>query len=124
MNIKVYVYLYERWVWACMWLHRLACTRACDCARRRCGRRHHVRMRAYVRRYIANAHVMYNIYVYIHRCKVRACKWVRVGVVAYACDRVRALTMHEYAGCVRVRRALFVRPSIDGTRTDKVYIYT
>ena len=50
MNIKVCVYLCERWVWACMRPHRLRCARACDCARRRCGRRHHVRMRGYVRR--------------------------------------------------------------------------
>jgi hypothetical protein len=66
---------------------------------------------------------MYNIYVCIHRCKVRACKWVRVCVLAYACDRVRALTMREYAACVRVRRALFVRPSIDRTRTGIAYRY-
>ena len=44
-------------------------------------------------------------------------------VLAYACDRVRALTMREYAACLRVRRALFVRPSIDGTRTGIVYRY-
>jgi hypothetical protein len=44
--------------------------------------------------------------------------------LAYACDRVRALTMREYAACVRVRRAHFVRPSIDGTRTYTVHIYT
>jgi hypothetical protein len=120
----MYVYLCRRWVWACMRLHRLECTRACDCARRRCGRRHHVR--AWVRPpvYIVNAHVMYNIYnICIYRCKVRACTWVRVCVLAYACDRVRALTMREYAACVRVRRALFVRPSIDGTRTGMVYIH-
>jgi hypothetical protein len=51
-------------------------------------------LRAWVRPpgYIANAHVLYNIYVYMHRCKVGACKWVRVCVLAHACDRVRALT--------------------------------
>ena len=43
--------------------------------------------------YIANAHVMYNIHVCIHQRKVRVCKWVRVCVLAYVCDRVRALTM-------------------------------
>ncbi len=68
MYMSVYMYLCERWVWACMWLHRLACTRACDCARRQCGRCHHVR--AWVRPlgYIANTHVMYTysyIYIYI-----------------------------------------------------------
>jgi hypothetical protein len=114
------VCLCERWVWACMWLHRLA--RACQCARRRCGRRHQVR--AWVRPpvYIANAHVMYE-YMFLSM-QIGACKWVRVCVRAYACDRVRALTMHEYAACVRVRRALFVRPSIDATRTYTVYVYT
>jgi hypothetical protein len=44
--------------------------------------------------YVANAHLMYNnIYVYLHRCNVGACKWVRACDLAYACDRVRALTM-------------------------------
>jgi hypothetical protein len=61
------------------------------------------------------------MYTYFYRCKVRVCKWVRVRVLAHACDRVRALTMRECAACVRVRRALFVRPSIDGTRTGIVY---
>ncbi len=48
-----------------MWLHCPRCTRACDGARRRCGRCSHVR--AWVRPpvYIANAHVMY-IYMYVH----------------------------------------------------------
>jgi hypothetical protein len=32
--------------------------------------------------------------------------------------------MREYAACVRVRRAYFVRPSIDRTRTYTVYVYT
>jgi hypothetical protein len=32
--------------------------------------------------------------------------------------------MREYAACARVRRALFVRPSIAGTRTYTVYVYT
>jgi hypothetical protein len=59
----------------------------------------------------------------MYRCKVRVCKWVRVCDLAYACDRVRALTMRLCAACVRVRRALFVRPSIDGTRTGIVYVY-
>ncbi len=45
-------------------------------------------------------------------------------VIAYACDRVRALRMREYAACVRVRRAYFVRPSINGIRTYTVYVYT
>jgi hypothetical protein len=60
---KVHVYLCERRVCACMWLRRLPCLRACDCARRRCSRFHHVR--AWVRPpvYIASAHVMYE---YIH----------------------------------------------------------
>jgi hypothetical protein len=40
-----------------------------------------------------------------------------------SCVRVRALTMRECAACVRVRRALFVRPSIDGTCTYTVYVY-
>ncbi len=43
--------------------------------------------------YVANAYVMYNIYVDRYRCKVRVCKWVRNVVLACACDRVRALTM-------------------------------
>ena len=95
MYIKVYVYLCERWVWACMWLRRLPCTRACDCARRRCGRRHYVRAWVHPPGYIANAHVMYEYkYTYIDvttRCvnSTRVC----VCVLAYACDRVRALTM-------------------------------
>jgi hypothetical protein len=54
--------------------------------------------------YIANAHVnVQYIYIYLHRCKVGACEWVRVRVLAYACDRVRALPMRSYAACVRVR---------------------
>jgi hypothetical protein len=73
--------------------------------------------------YIADAHVMYNIHVCIHQRKVRVYKWVRVCVLAYVCDRVRALTMREYAACVRVRRAHFVRPSIDGTRAGIVCRY-
>ncbi len=50
---KVYGFLIKRWVWAFMWLHRLLCICACDCARR------HVR--AWVRPpgYIADTHVMY-----------------------------------------------------------------
>ncbi len=55
------------------------------------------RARVGVRRpvYIANAHVVYNVYtyLYVYRCKVRVCKWVRACVPANACDRVRALTM-------------------------------
>jgi hypothetical protein len=66
--------------------------------------------------YIANAHVMYIIYVYVYRCKVRVCKWVRMCVLAYARDRVRALTMRECAACVRVRHAHFVEPSMDTHR--------
>jgi hypothetical protein len=62
-----------------------------------------------------------NIYL---DAKVGACDWVFVCVLAYACDRVRALTMREYAACVRVRRALFVRPSIAGTRTYTVHVHT
>jgi hypothetical protein len=76
--------------------------------------------------YIANAlHTSCTIYmyVYIYRCKVRVCKWVRVCVLAYACDRVRALTLRLCAACVGVRRALFVTPSIDQTRTHTVYVY-
>jgi hypothetical protein len=42
--------------------------------------------------YIANPRVNVQ-YVYIYRRKVRVCKWVRVYVLAYACDRVRARTM-------------------------------
>jgi hypothetical protein len=48
--------------------------------------------------HIANALVMYEyIYIHIYRCKVRACKWVCVYVLAYACNRVRALTTRYYA---------------------------
>ena len=50
--------------------------------------------------------------------------WARGCLRAYACDRVRAPTMRQYAACVRARRALFVRPSIDGTRTGIAYAYT
>jgi hypothetical protein len=42
---------------------------------------------------------------------------------AYACGRVRAPTMRGYAACARVRCALFVRPSIGGTRTYTAYAY-
>jgi hypothetical protein len=59
----------------------------------------------------------------MYQRKVRVCKWVRVCVLACSCDRVRALTMRLCAACVRVRRALFVRPSIDGTRTGIVCRY-
>jgi hypothetical protein len=61
-------------------------------------------------------------YIYIHRCQVRVCnEWVRVCILAYACDRVRVLTMREYAACARVRRALFVRPSMEHARTQCMY---
>ena len=83
------------------------------CARVRRGRRHHVRACVCLPVYIANAHVMYIIYVYVYRCKVRVCKWVRMFVLEYARDRVRALTMREYAACVRMRRAHFVTPSME-----------
>jgi hypothetical protein len=46
-----------------------------------------------------------------------------LGVLACACDHVRAPTMRVCAACVRVRRALFVRPSIDETHTGIVYRY-
>jgi hypothetical protein len=99
---------------------RVPMTRLCTaCARGRRGRCHHVRACVCLPVYIANAHVMYIIYVYVYRCKVRVCKWVRMCVLAYACDRVRALTMREYAACVRVRRAHFVTPR--WTRSGIVY---
>jgi hypothetical protein len=79
--------------------------------------------RGYIRRYISPTHTSGTIYVYLYRCKSQVCIWVRLCVLAYACDRVRALTMLSYAACVRVRRALFVRPSIDETRTGMVYRY-
>ncbi len=112
----------ERWIWACMRLHCPRCTRACD-LRAPTMRPSPSRAHAWVRplAYVANAHVMYEyICLYIYRRKGRSCTWVRVCVLAYACDRVRALTMREYAACVRVWRALFVRPSIDGTTTYTV----
>jgi hypothetical protein len=108
-----------------MWLHRLQCTRGCD-LRAPTMRPSPSRAHAWVRplAYVANAHVMYEcICLHIYRRKGRSCTWVRVCVLAYACDRVRAATMREYAACVRVRRALFVRPSIDGTRTGTVHRY-
>jgi hypothetical protein len=98
-----------------MWLHRLECTRACDlCAptMRPLPSRAHAHVRLPV--YIANAHVMYiHICTYIDTMSGYVSGYA--CVLAYACDRVRALTMLEYAARVRVRRALFVRPSIDGT---------
>jgi hypothetical protein len=95
--IKAYVYLCERWVWACMWLHRLPCTRACDCARRRCGRRH--RVPAFVRPpgYIANALVMYE-YKYLSmqspgmHMGTRVCSRIRVRSCSGADDaRIRGM---------------------------------
>jgi hypothetical protein len=64
--VYAFVHLCERWVWACMWLHRLECTRACDlCAptMRPLPSRAHVWVRPPA--YIANAHVMY-IYTHIY----------------------------------------------------------
>ena len=76
----MYVYIYLYMFYVCMYRHINTCARdgygrACGCtasharvraicARRRCGRRHHVR--AWVRPpvYIADAHVMYE-YIYI-----------------------------------------------------------
>jgi hypothetical protein len=115
------VCLCERWVWACMWLHRLA--RACACARRRCGRRHHVR--AWVRPpvYIANAHVMYNIYVYISMQKsghVNGYAYAFLHTRAIACGRRRCANTRHVRECDALS---FVRPSIDGTRTYTVYVY-
>ncbi len=63
------------------------------------------------------------VYICIYRCKVQVCKWARVCARTIACDRVRALTMRSYAACVRLRRALFVSPAIDGTRTGIVHRY-
>ncbi len=67
------------------------------CARRRCGRRDHVRMRGYVRRDMwPTPTSCMNMYMYISidaKSGYINCKWVRVYVLAYACDRVRALTM-------------------------------
>ncbi len=57
--IDICVLVREMGRWACMWLHRLARTHTCDCARRRCGRRHHVHTWVRTPGYIANAHVMY-----------------------------------------------------------------
>jgi hypothetical protein len=108
----------DTWVWACMWPHRLECTRACDCARRRCSRCRHVRVGTSAGIYSQRTQSC-TLYMYIYRCKNR--KWARVCVLAYACDRVRTPTMREYAACVRVRRALIVRPFIDGTRTGIVH---
>jgi hypothetical protein len=122
--IYVYVCLCARWVWACLWWHRFRGTRACDCARRRCGRRHHVR--AWVRPpgYISQSHTSCTI-IHIYASIDAQSGYVNgyVCVLAYACDRVRALTMREYAAFVRVRRAHFVRPSMDGTRTGIVCRY-
>jgi surface protein len=53
--------------------------------------------------------------------QVRVCRWVRVCILAYACDRVRVLTMREYAACARVRRALFVRPSMEHAHAQRMY---
>ncbi len=92
MYVKVYMYLCERWVWACMWLHRLECTRACDCAWRRCGRCHRAHARVHPPGYVVNSIVMY-IRIYLYRCQVRLCNWECVCVLAYSYDRVRALTM-------------------------------
>jgi hypothetical protein len=60
------------------------------CVRRRCGRRHHVR--AWVRPpgYIANAHGMYNIYLYTFDAQsgfVNGCACVFVRTRAIACGR-------------------------------------
>ncbi len=70
--------------------------------------------------YIANAHVMYNISVYVYidaksGYVINGCACVFLPKRAIACGRRRcANTIHAW---VRVRRALFVTPSIDGTRT-------
>jgi hypothetical protein len=65
-----------------------------------------------------------NMYVYIDaQSGYVGCKWVCVCALTYACDRLRALTMRLCAACVRVRRALFVTPSIDGTHTYTVFVY-
>ena len=75
--------------------------------------------RGYIRMYIANAHVMYNRYVYIHRCKVRVCKWVRVCDLAYACIRVRSRAGADDAlirgVCASATRSLRT-PSMEHTR--------
>ncbi len=114
MYVCMYVRMYVR-MYVCMYIcMQYICIIICTCARggygRACGftaSYAHVRAIsrtddaavavtcAWVRPpvYVANAHVMYKIYVHIYRCKVRVCELVRVCVLAYACDRVRALTM-------------------------------
>jgi hypothetical protein len=94
-----------------MRLHRLECTHACDCARRRCGRCHHVRAGLRPLVYIFNAYIMY-IYVYIYRCKVRGCKWVRVSGILHT----RAIA----SGC---RRCAHTRHVCDATRSLRKAIH-
>ncbi len=57
--------------------------------------------RGYVRRDICSQrtrHVQY-ICTYIHRCKVRVCKWVRGCVLAYACGRCRCADTRHVREC-------------------------
>jgi hypothetical protein len=57
----------------------------------------------------------------IYRCEFRARRMVRLCVLAYACDRVRALTMRLCAACVRLRHAHFVTPSMEYAHTQCTY---
>ena len=90
-----------------MWLHRFRCTRACaddaavaiTCA---CACNPPV--------YIANAHVMYmhiSIYIYMDRCKVRACKWVR-ECVRSAIHRWNAHSQCMYTRCMHASTSMRV----------------
>ncbi len=65
MYVEAYEYLCERWVWARMWLRRLACTRACDCA-------HNMYVYIYIYIYMYIRIYMY-IYIYVCICFMYVC---------------------------------------------------
>ncbi len=84
------------------------CARACDCARRGCGRRHRVRVCArpvYVG--------MHGSDICIYLCTPPMCICERVWYDApdtHTCGRVLVRTMRRLCtACARVRRSLFMR---------------
>jgi hypothetical protein len=70
---------------------RLPCARACDCARRRCGRCHHVRAWVRLPGYIANAHVsaihLWNTHIH-SVCIHHACMYLHPCASGYTDERI------------------------------------
>ncbi len=83
MCVYVYKYLCERWVWARMRLHRLACTRACDCA-------HNMYIYTcvlYIYVYIYIYVYVLCMYMYVYKYLCERWVWARMRLHRLACTR-------------------------------------